>query len=477
MNKRINDLFTGTDGAGVYKKIVAYITRQQIDKLIDKGVLLGLSGGADSVFLLSFLLYYRELKKLTFPIVCCHVNHGIRGEEAKRDAEFSANLSSDLGVEFLLREIDVPSLAKQMSQGLEETARNARYSLFNDIIRSRNDISTISVAHNATDNSETVIFNLARGSSINGISGIKPVRDNIVRPILCIPKDVIVSLLDKYEIPYVTDSTNADCDYKRNFIRHKILPLLSELNPSYTDAISRMSENLQLDSTYINSVAEEEYHRILSNGRIKRESLTTLHTSIASRVLIIFARECAESQLLSTHVSDILNLLQSDNFSYSISGEYCFVCERGVCYFSKKEKQEKVEFFQHLSPGYNSLTGYACDIYIGRASEFSSNIYKFSIQTNISSAIIENDMFLRFRKNGDSYKYGNITHKLKKVFNDRDIPPSARDFIPIICDSNGIVWVPGLSVRDGLLDKKSEYIIALGIKEPNSTDAQIFYVK
>jgi tRNA(Ile)-lysidine synthetase-like protein len=83
-------------------------------------------------------------------------------------------------------------------------------------------------------------------------------------------------------------------------------------------------------------------------------------------------------------------------------------------------------------------------------------------------------MFVRFRKDGDSYRYDNITHKLKKVFNDRDVPPSVRDLIPIICDKDGIVWVPGLKVRQGLENKNSEFIIALLVKEPISTDTQIF---
>ena len=169
-------------------------------------------------------------------------------------------------------------------------------------------------------------------------------------------------------------------------------------------------------------------------------------------------------------------LLNTDNFSYSISGEYNFVCERGNCYFSAKAKITNSDFFQKLTLGYNSLTGYAADIYLGKANEFSSNIYKFSIQTKISSAIIDSDVFVRFRKNGDSYRYGNITHKLKKVFNDKNVPPSVRDLIPIIANRDGIVWIPGLSVCDGLFDKDSEYIIALCIREPNSTDAQIYTI-
>ena len=172
MNLKINSLFTDAEGSKVYKRIISYIEKEQIDRELNKGVLLGLSGGADSVVLLSFLVYYREKHHLNFPIIACHVNHSIRHGEAERDEEFSRELSTALEIEFLSRKIDVPTLAKESSLGLEETARNVRYKCFDEIIDGRNDISIIAVAHNATDNCETVIFNLARGSGINGIAGI-----------------------------------------------------------------------------------------------------------------------------------------------------------------------------------------------------------------------------------------------------------------------------------------------------------------
>lgn len=474
MNSKIDNLFGSANGKQVYRKIVSYISKQGIDKELGKGVLLGLSGGADSVFLLAFLLFHREKEGYDFPILCCHVNHGIRGEEAERDERFAASLSSELGVEFISHTLDVPRLAKESSIGIEEAAREARYSVFNYIISGRNDISTIAVAHNATDNCETVVFNLSRGSGTNGVSGIKPIRDNIVRPILSVSKSEIISLLDECGIAYVTDSTNSDCCYTRNYIRHRILPLFENLNPSYEDAFCRMSENLRQDMDYISSVAEAEYARVLKEGRIFASDLLSMHVAVRARVLTLFCRECAEATLSKAHIDAILELIENDNFSYSISGEYNFVCERGVCYFAKKQQGVKSDFIQRLSAGYNSISGYNCDVYIGRTDEFSSNIYNFSIQTKISSAIINKDPFFRFRKEADAYRYGNMTHKLKKVFNDREIPASVRDLIPIICDEGGIAWVPGLSVRDGLGDARSEYIIAVCLREPNSTDTQIF---
>ena len=198
------------------------VIRYGMEEMLGKGVLVGLSGGADSVLLLLFLLYYRENYNTSMNVVACHVNHLIRGDEAFRDLEFTRNFCSKYGVELCEVEVDVPSLAKQEALGLEEAARNARYSAFNKIILSRNDIDTIALAHNASDNLETVIFNMMRGSGLSGMCGIPPIRDNIVRPFIQIPKSEIVDSLNKGGISYVTDSTNLSTDYTRNYIRHEI---------------------------------------------------------------------------------------------------------------------------------------------------------------------------------------------------------------------------------------------------------------
>ena len=160
----LQDLFKSEIGRRIYDSAVLAIERYSMADAIRRGVLIGLSGGADSVMLLLVLLEYRR-RGAYFPILAVHINHGIRGDEALRDEEFSKQLSKELGVEFLSVSLDVPKMAKVAGVGIEEAARNARYSEFEKIISGRNDVSTICVAHNATDNVETVLMNIFRGSA------------------------------------------------------------------------------------------------------------------------------------------------------------------------------------------------------------------------------------------------------------------------------------------------------------------------
>ena len=442
-------MFSTDKGRGIYKRILDTVSSEGMINHIDGGVLLGLSGGADSVLLLCFLHEYRRQSDKSFKITAVHVNHGIRGDEAKRDEEFSIGLAESLGIEALSYHVDVPAISKQLSIGIEEAARNERYSIFKSIISSRNDIASIAVAHNATDNIETVLMNMLRGSGLSGASGIKPVRDNIIRPLIKIAKREIVSLLDENGIPYVTDSTNASIDYSRNYVRNEILPLFERLSANPEASFTKLTDNLRQDLDYLNSCAKDF---INENGsdKIQSSKLKALHPAVFARVISTLSFEFNGEYLEEKHIDAIYSLLDSDNFRFSIPGKYNFVCQRGICTFLSKSSENALdeEIFS-LTKGENKICGTNLTVYVGEVDVSSLNVYNFSIQANVSSDIIDDGLLLRFKADGDSYKYHGMTHKLKKVFNDRNIPPSERDLIPIVCDSKGILVVPGMSVRDG----------------------------
>ena len=222
------------------KKISEAVSCYGMEKMLE-GAIVGFSGGADS----SAVLHY--LKDRCACVLAVHINHMIRGEEADRDELFCKSMAEKYGVEFLAVRVDVPSLAKERKKGLEETARDERYRVFGELIQKNPQYKCIVTAHNANDNGETVIFNLARGSGANGISGIKPVSGNVVRPLIyCTREDIIKYCLDN-NIEYVTDSTNSDTDYTRNNIRHNILPQLLSINPNFLESCSRLGEILRRD--------------------------------------------------------------------------------------------------------------------------------------------------------------------------------------------------------------------------------------
>lgn len=461
---KISSLFSRPEGELIYNKAKKYIEKYSLESKISEGVLVGFSGGPDSVMLLLFLCEYKR-RTTDFPLLALHVNHQIRDKEAERDETFAKNFSEALGVEFISKSFDVPKIASESRKGIEEAARDVRYSCFSDIIQGRNDISTIAVAHNSTDNLETVILNITRGAGSRGASGIPPVRDNIIRPLIEVSKREIVSALSSAEIPYVIDSTNSDNKYNRNSIRNGVIPILERINPSVESAFTRLSDNLREDDDCLSMLAEQF---ILEHKVITNYELRSLHRAVYSRVL----SRLSCNSVSSAQSSKIFELLSSDNFSYSIMNGKIFCVERGIVSVRDKESWEEYSYCCDVKIGFNKIEELGIDVYLGDSpiDKTSLNIYKKSIQASLSSAIIDGAMYFRPKKDGDTIFYGGMTRKLKKLFSDKKIPVSKRALIPVLCDSKGPVWLPGFGVRDdGASEQSSQGLfITIGVTESSS---------
>ena len=183
-------------------------------------VVAGVSGGADSVCLLFVLLKIRE--EIPFSLHGVHVNHGIR-KEAGEDAAYVEQLCSQFGLPFILVKENVRERAAAEKRSEEEMGRLVRYQAFESVMKSVG-ANKIAVAHNSNDQAETMLFHLFRGSGLSGLCGIRPVRDHIIRPILCLERKEIEQYLEERKIAYCKDATNEEDDYTRNRIRHHILP-------------------------------------------------------------------------------------------------------------------------------------------------------------------------------------------------------------------------------------------------------------
>lgn len=449
LNNAISNMFASEIGGELYARICETVEKENMLPYIEAGVLIGFSGGADSVFLACFLSEYRKRTGRNFGLLAVHVNHGIRGDEADRDEAFSHAFAGELGIPFISVRVDVPTMSKNHGIGIEEAARNARYSVFKDIIKGRNDICTVAVAHNATDNTETVLMNILRGSGISGVCGIKPVRDNIIRPMINVSKSEILTALSEHGIEHIEDSTNLSLDYSRNYMRNVILPLFSRFAPNPDVPFSRLTENLRVDLDYL-TAQSDEFIRNECTDSIVASRIRELHPSIASKVIARLVHSATGVYPEEKHITAIRELLETDNFRYSLPGDKYLICERGVCAFLPKKAEKDIsEQIFSLTRGENKIEGTNLTVFVGEIDKTSLNVYNFSIQATISSAIIDNGLILRFKADGDAYRYSGMTHKLKKVFNDRNIPPTQRSRIPVICDGEGIVLLPGMSERDG----------------------------
>ena len=457
LSNKIHNMFSSTDGCAIYNNVLSTVEKYGMRGLIDNGVLIGFSGGADSVLLLCYLYEYRIRESLDFTIECAHVNHMIRGEEADRDEDFSVAFAKAIGICCNVFKKDIPASALAEGVSTEVAGRNVRYSVFSDILSSRSDLSAIAVAHNATDNVETVIFNMMRGAGLSGMCGIKPVRDNVFRPLIEIPKRDILAILKAHDIPFVYDSTNSSEEYTRNYIRNTILPSLKRLNPDPEAAVIRMTDNLSSILAYVDCICEKEFAD-LDQKYISAQKLRNMHPAIFSMVIYKLIYEKCGVYPEEKHIALLKERIIDDNFSLSLPGDYDFVCQRGNCFFQEKNKKSRQEIIFELKQGENIIHGTNLTVYIGDEHKSSSNVYKISIQAKLLSAIIIDGLILRLKKDGDSYKYSGITHKLKKVFNDNNIPSAERNFIPVLCDSKGIVFVPGLSVRDDAKGTNNDYV-------------------
>ncbi|MBO7303697.1 MAG: tRNA lysidine(34) synthetase TilS [Clostridia bacterium] len=444
----VDALFSSDVGKGILADTRRAMTDYSMWDKVRGGVLVGLSGGADSVMLAALLSRLRD-EGLCGKILAVHVNHKIRGEEAERDAEFSREISESLGIEFILAERDIPTIAKETSIGLEEAARNARYSIFEDILQSRSDISCIATAHNSTDNLETVIINMFRGAGTRGLSGISPVRDSVIRPLIYSKKENIVSALNLAAVPFVYDSTNSDTAYTRNYVRQRILPLLSHLSPDPELMVTRSSKNLREDADYLDAVAKDFLCR--RGEMIPSSELSALDFALFSRVVALMAKRGGSTGVESVHIEKIRELVSGGDFSVSLPGGVSFISSSGEVRVGKKEAAEPVQYEYKLDFGVNFIaeTGFGIILSDTPIEDSSLNVYKKSIKTAVDSDIIVGGITVREKRDGDKYVFGGKTRKLKKLFNDVGLSELERAKLPIISDSLGILWVPGFRVRDG----------------------------
>ena len=454
-----DELFDSELGKRVYSDILKTVTDFGMLELFAKGTIVGLSGGADSVLLTIFLWKLR--KEYNFKLKTVHINHMIRGCDADRDEEFSRNFSNLLGIDFISYKYDVPSLAKESKRGLEETARIVRYKAFDESLSS--EYRTVATAHNATDNTETFIFNFMRGSGTLGLTGISPVRDNIVRPLIAVSKENVVRILSEKCIPYCTDDTNFSVEYSRNYIRHEILPKLGRLASDPDLSAARAIENIRCDSDFIEKYAAEFYDANCIDSKIKVGALMSLHKAPFVRVIKRMVSEISTVIPEKIHFDEIYNALKKQkSFEIDLPGGIAFYSRDGYCFISKKtDIVKKNEILIKLCDGITEIPelGIAIVISDSKCEDFSSNVYKFSIQANLFSAIIVGEMYLRTKQDGDSYFYGGMTRKVKKLFNDKKLTSEERNSIPVICDDRGILWIPGFGVRDDQpLEKKSKWI-------------------
>ena len=413
-------------------------------------VLCAVSGGADSMCLLH-LLYSDGID-----VVAAHFEHGIRGEESLRDAEFVGNFCREHSIPCVIGHGDVPAYAAEKSLGMEEAARQLRYEFLLKSAKEQN-CELIATAHNADDNAETLVFNLTRGSGTAGLKGIPEQRGIIVRPLLGVSRQQIEQYLTENRIPHVEDSTNQSDDYTRNLIRHRVIPALREINPRFSDAALRAGALSARDDDCLCRMAQEFIDGHYSAGTLPLKELGALHPAVSSRVL----RLLLGSGLAMEHIDSVLDFIRGSGLgSLSLPGRI-LKREQGklyldcLAYTPLPERELKIGENLYL-PEAGMMISSCVGIYGGEVNDLFKTSY-------IKYEIIDNALLCTGRLPGDRLRPQGrgCTKTLKALFTEAGYTQQQRDTVPVIRGSTGILLVYGLALDERAVPQPGEKVLKL----------------
>lgn len=296
-------------------KVIETIKKYGLIQPKDK-IVLGVSGGPDSITMLDILRQIQE--EFDFEIVVAHINHMIR-KEAIQDEEYVKKYCEKNSIEFFVKRIDVMSVANNRKIGTEEAGRFVRYEFFDEILK-QTESNKIAIAHNKNDKVETIIMHLLRGSGLSGLKGIEPIRGNIIRPLIECEREEIEKYCDENRLEPRIDKTNFENDYTRNKIRNIVIPYIEkELNPNIIETIDRLSEVVKKEDRYLEKVALDVYDKILIKqepGQIMLElkGFNEQDEVIKSRIILYTVKKLFGSSqgIEKIHINDIIKLCNNN---------------------------------------------------------------------------------------------------------------------------------------------------------------------
>ncbi len=407
------------------------------------------SGGADSVALLHMLKTC-----YTGALLAIHVHHGIRGEEADRDADFCRALCLRLDVPLAVLHVDVPALAAASGMGLESAARAARYEALAKEMKKRN-ILLLATAHHADDQLETMLQHLLRGAGTRGLCGIPAVRPLqegsealVVRPLLQMTKQQILDYCRANGLDFVTDSTNGEPCCPRNRLRAEVIPVLRELWPAGATRAARAAASLAEDEAYLQSLAAEFVAREGSEPPVS--ALAALPRPIFARVMQNLLPIAPEA----THIDALWRLIKSPSPHKSLSLPCaCVQIEQGRLTLAENAPRAVADYEIPLCEGVTYLPDGIGVAVLGdegiNCIPDGMNVYRYETRIDFCSAIMKGSAVLRNRRAGDRILSGKCHKSVRKLPSMAAFPLDVRERMPLVCDEEGVLAVPFGPVRDG----------------------------
>lgn len=416
----------------------------RINKTIDKynmlspgdRVLVAVSGGADSMLLLNHMLLIKD--KYGIRVSAAHIEHGIRGQESVDDARFVEKFCKRNDIEYHQLEIDAVNEAKAHKTGVEEYSRKRRYEFFYSI-----PCDKIATAHNLSDNVETLMFRLLRGTGLKGACGIPAVRGKIIRPLIEISSDEIRKFCDNNNIEYRTDRTNADNSYSRNYIRNEIVPKFKKINSDFEKAVFSFISDTNEDMEFIDSVVDKAYNEAFYNDTLKIDVLLKYDKAVVKRIILKYF-SAFNISVDRVHLDEIVKLTQKTG-KIQICGNLFAVSNKKTLRLADfNEREKKLSFVSKVL----------------KISEFDSKGVDFYCDCDKIIGTVK----IRARIEGDKIMPSGrgCVKSLKKLFNELKIPQEMRGSVPIVTDDSGIIGVVGYCVDERVkIDSDTQNIYCL----------------
>lgn len=415
--------------------------------LINKGdrVLVAVSGGADSMCLLHLVKEWKS--EVDFYFAAVHVNHNLRGSEAKRDEEFVSLYCEKNNIDFISKSVDVLPYADKNQLTVEEAARELRYAAFDEVKKEFN-FNKIAVAHNEDDQTETILMHIARGSSLKGARGMGKEVRYIIRPLIDFSRKEIEKYNKEHNVPCIFDSTNDDTSYRRNYIRKEIIPAFKRVYPGFSEAICTFSGHCREDDEFIESlvpyeliVKRKDEIRLLSDVYSLHISLKTRIIKRAFELLNIYA------DIEQKHILSIAELFKRRTGA-SISlphGLYAIKEYDGIVISARKQITASKEIVFAL--GETIFDGFG-KIYISEITD--KDVARLGDGNHyLDKAKLPLGAVWRTRRDGDMFaKLGSGKKKLNDYFTDKKVPKRERDSVPVLAAGSNILAVAGLDISE-----------------------------
>lgn len=424
-------------------------------------VVCAVSGGADSMAMLWCL---RSLQtELEITVSCAHFDHRLRGAESDRDAEFVRDFCEKHEIPFVLGSADVAQYAAETGKSTETAAREKRYAFFETL-----PCEKLATAHTADDNAETVLLHLLRGSGLRGLCGIPPVRGRIVRPLLSVTREEVERFLRAEGIAWVEDSTNASSDYRRNRIRHEIMPLLRAESPRLSGHLTAQSALLRAEDAFLEEQAERLLHAATAGTEEWNcELLRSAPDVLQKRALRLLLKKFLPQDVSLAHITALQRLLAAPSPSArcSLPGGLTACRRYGVFYIETASSLTFAELPLKI-PGETCVPELGIRIFceIGEKNKkYANTPFHFAVKYDMITQSVPS---VRPRRTGDTLILPNGHGKtLKKLFIDRKIPRSERERYAVLATPTAVLAVVGIGVSETCKPSAGEPAVIIHIEK------------